>query len=244
MSVRRSDLFSSWVRTFSVQGSWNYRSLTGGGLAYALLPILRRVYAGDPVGMRRALERHLTPFNAHPYLTPMAVGALGRAEDEGVDRERIERLRTALSGPLGTLGDRAVWAGWRPLCALLALALHLLGVGPWKAVLVFLGLYNLGHLWLRAWSFYRGWQDGLEVGRTLRGSVLSRTDRVLGPANAGLLGAGTVGVAAVVAAGPGSLPVAGGALAVALAGYGWPVAARRAAPLLVLAAAVSWAVFR
>jgi len=67
------------------------------------------------------MTRQSAYFNAHPYLAAVAVGALARAELAGVPPERIERFRTALSGPLGSVGDRLVWAGWLPFCSLVAL---------------------------------------------------------------------------------------------------------------------------
>ena len=33
------------LRSFTIQGSWNYRTMLGGGFAFAILPVLRRVYS-------------------------------------------------------------------------------------------------------------------------------------------------------------------------------------------------------
>lgn len=248
MSVGRPELWSAWFRSFAVQGSWNYRTLLGSGVAYALLPVLRRVYAGDPVGLRRALEDHLEGFNAHPYLAPLAVGALARAERDGEDRERIRRFRRALSGPLGSLGDRVVWTRWRPFCALLALAAWLgAGAPPWAAILLFLVLYNSGHVLLRAWAFRAGWNEGLRVARVLRQWPPDRWSRVLAPLNALLLGGVAYGVARrVVADGTGAAGWAGGswgvligAAAGAALAFRWPAAGRRAAPFLLAAGALA-----
>ena len=52
------------------------------------------------------------------YLASVAVGALARAELSGVNPAHIERFRTALCGPLGSVGDRLVWAGSTPIGAL------------------------------------------------------------------------------------------------------------------------------
>lgn len=187
----RADRTSAFLRSFAIQGSWNYRTLLGGGLAYAMLPLLARVYAGNPVALRESLRRHAASFNGHPYLCTMAVGALARLESEGHDPARIERFRTALRGPLGALGDRAVWAGWRPVCLLGTILAFGLGLGPWKAAALFLVVYNAGHLWLRAWAFRRGWDAGLSVGTLLSGSLVDRAPRWLAPAAQLLLGAAT-----------------------------------------------------
>lgn len=248
MTVRRSDLWSAWFRSFAVQGSWNYRTLLGSGVAYALLPVLRRVHAGDPVEMGRALEDHLGAFNAHPYLAPLAVGALARAESEREDREKIRRFRRALSGPLGSLGDRVVWSRWRPFCVLLALAAWLgAGVSPGAATLLFLGLYNAGHVALRAWAFRAGWSEGLGVAGKLGNWPPERWSRALTPLNVLLLGGVGFAVARRALAGEASGALAGaagpaaalGVAAGAALAFRWPAAGRRAAPFLLAAGALA-----
>lgn len=188
MKPLRKDLVAAWWRSFAVQGSWNYRTMIGGGMAFSMLPLLRRIYAGDPVRFSDAVRRHLGAFNAHPYLAGMAVGALARAELEGEDPERIERFRTALRGPLGTVGDRLVWAAWRPVCLLLAIAAFGIGLGPIWCVALFLTTYNVGHIAIRVWGFIRGWRDGLGVSKALHERWLDRVPKVLAPAILLLLG--------------------------------------------------------
>lgn len=241
MRVRRSDLVRALARTFSVQGSWNYGGYLAGGLAYCLLPLLRRIHAGDPERLREAVERHLRPFNAHPYLAPLAVGALARMEAEGRAGEEIDRARRALGGPLGAAGDRLIWAGWRPACLLAAVAAHTLGAGPWTAVLLFLSLYNAGHVALRAWAFRRGWLEGPRAAARLSGRGWRRLSRGLNGAAGALAGiaAGLLavwGLPGAVAAGPTGPAVA--VAAATAAGLRWPEAAGRAAPAMAAAALV------
>lgn len=236
MRVRRSDLVRSLLRTFAVQGSWNYRSFLAAGMAYCLLPLLRRVHAGDPERLREAVERHQEPFNAHPYLAPMAVGALARMEAEGRGAEEIGRARRAMSGPLGAAGDGMVWAGWRPACLLAAVAAFTLGAGPSTAVLLFLLLYNAGHVVLRAWAFRRGWKDGPRAAAMLSGPGWRRLSAGLSRGAALLAGAAAALLAPAVVPGIGAtLPAAAAVLAVA-AGFFRPEAMGRAAPALAAAA--------
>ena len=152
-----------FLRTFLIQGSWNYRSLIGSGLAYALLPMLRVKFRGDPEGLQAAVRRQMTPFNAHPYLSGIAVGAVARMEEQGQEPEMIGRFKSAIQGSLGSLGDGLVWAGLRPLALLVALTVGWLGGAPYLAVGVFLVVYNTAHLWMRAWSFSTGLQGGHRV---------------------------------------------------------------------------------
>lgn len=241
MKPRRTDFTRSLRRTLAIQGSWNYRSFLAGGLTYALLPLLSRIHAGDPVRLREAVLRHLEPFNAHPYLAPLAVGALARLEHDGEDPDRIRRFRTALAGPLGSAGDRLVWAGWRPFCLLSAVLLYSLGAGPWTVVAFFLLLYNAGHLALRIWAFRRGWRDGPRAVRALSADVFQRVGSWLVGTNALLAGM----AAATVSLRLPAAPAAGGGAAIAaavaaLAGFRWPDRVRPVLVGLVIGAALVW----
>ncbi|HEU4885676.1 MAG TPA: PTS system mannose/fructose/sorbose family transporter subunit IID [Longimicrobium sp.] len=202
------------LRSLAVQGSWNYKTLIGTGLAFVLAPALRHLYADDPQKLREALARHAALFNAHPYLAGVAAGALARLEADGVPPETIDRFKSAVRGSLGSMGDRLVWLTWRPACALLMVALLLAGVHWGIAVVAFLVSYNALHLWMRVWGLNAGWRDGLQVARALREAPFERLgDR------AGDVGAVLSGFAAVLAIGWGGergIPYAAvGALALA-----------------------------
>jgi PTS system mannose-specific IID component len=116
------------------------------------------------------------------------VGAAARAEMDGVSTEKIERLRSALIGPLGSLGDRLVWAGWLPACAAIGLLLVALGAQAW-AVAAFLVLYNVMHVWLRVWGLRAGWRSGVSVAGALAAPGLQRALEVVAPLSAFLVGA-------------------------------------------------------
>lgn len=188
---------SMFVRLLGIQGAWNYESLLGNGVGFCVEPALRLLPGGvDSPAYREALARESHYFNAHPYLASIAVGALARAELDGEPAERIERFRTALCGPLGSVGDRLVWAGWLPFCSLASLAIFGLGASALTVLLVFLGLYNAGHLALRAWGLRTGWTHGLRVASALGNPVLRR-----GPQQIGRLAALATGVAIPLALG-------------------------------------------
>lgn len=174
-------------RSMSVQGSWNYRTLIGNGFAYALLPMLRHIYRGRPDELNAAVARHTELFNSHPYLSPLALGAVSVLED--VERpEVVDRFKAAVRGSLGTLGDRLVWAGWRPVCALFALLLVALDAPWWVVLIAFLGIYNAGHLALRWWALRFGVANGKHVGEALRKTPVQTAQRVLDSMGALLVG--------------------------------------------------------
>lgn len=236
------------VRLLMIQSAYNYELLLGNGVAYCVEPALRRL-PGGPEGeaYRAALARESQYFNAHPYLAAVAVGALARAELEGAQPARIERFRTALCGPLGSVGDRLVWAGWLPFCSLLALAAYGLGASPGVVLGLFLLLYNAGHLGLRAWGLAVGWRHGLRVASALANPVLRD-----GPAHLARAAALVAGIALPLALsraiGPGRALLGGVVVVVALMGtlaarlpqrlQGWRLA------LGVLAIWIAWSIAR
>jgi PTS system mannose-specific IID component len=184
----RSIRWQVFLRSFAIQGSWNYRTLQGSGFAYALMPVLRYVH-GDGERLQEAVVRHSTLFNAHPYLAGIALGAVARMELDGEDPALIERFKTALRGSLGTLGDRIIWAGWRPMCVLLGMVVLLATWSAVAGVLSFLVVYNTGHLGLRWWALRIGFEGGRHVGERMREIPLTRWHRFVVTTAAFLLGA-------------------------------------------------------
>lgn len=177
------------LRCLAIQGSWNYEILVGNGMGFCMEPALRRLPGGvGGMPYREALARQAAYFNAHPYLAGLAIGALARAELEQVPPARIERFRTALCGPLGSVGDRLVWAAWLPACSLWALLLFGIGWTPVAVVAGFLVVYNAGHLWLRVWALREGWHHGLRVATALGHPVLQHGPRYIGRVSAVLGG--------------------------------------------------------
>ncbi len=186
--VPRRAVLSAFARSFLIQGSWNYHTMIGSGFAFAMLPGLRRIFAGSPERMAASIRRHLELFNAHPYLSGVALGAALRLEADGADEETVRRFKAAVRGPLGSLGDTLVWAAWLPGVSTAALALFWLGVPPTGVIAFFLIVYNLGHVALRAWGFRVGLSDGREVGRSLARANLTRLSTSLQPIVVALLG--------------------------------------------------------
>lgn len=205
-----------FVRLLAIQGAWNYETLLGNGMAFAMEPALRRLPEGrGGPAYRAAMARQSRYFNAHPYLAGVAVGALARAELEGEAPARIERFRTAVCGPLGSCGDRLVWAAWLPLCSLVAIGAWGVGGGPLLVVALFLLLYNAGHFALRAWGLRVGLAGGLKVAGALGSPWLRQ-----GPE---WLGQGAAFLAGIV------IPLA---VARVLGGGGWPLGALLGAVLV------------
>jgi len=239
---------SMLVRLLGIQGAWNYETLLGNGIGFCIEPALRLLPNGvHSPEFKAAMARESKYFNAHPYLASVAVGALARAELDREDPIKIERFRTALAGPLGSVGDRLIWAGWLPFCSLLALAVFGLGASAGVVIATFLGVFNVGHLALRAWGLRTGWNRGLRVAQALGNPVLRRGPQVIAPLAAFTAGLGVpLALSRIIGPGRGMLGIVlvgaalGAVLIVRLHGRleGWRLA------LGVLAALVLFSVAR
>jgi len=174
-------MLRSWWRLFVVQASWNYDRMAAVGTARALEPLLRDLPGGiDGARYQDAVRRSVGFFNSHPYLIGVAVGAIARAEHEGVPGQQIDRLKTALTSSLGSMGDRLIWAGALPCASGVGLALA--ATEPWwVGPAVFLLCYNALHLTLRTWALRAGWRAGAQVARALGAPFLRFGLRIAGP---------------------------------------------------------------
>jgi PTS system mannose-specific IID component len=161
------------LRLLAVQASYTYERMLGIGVGHASMPLLNSLLGAKSARSRHeAVARSADFFNAHPYLASVAVGAEVRAEQDGASSAMITRLRTALSGPLGSLGDQLIWAGWVPALVGVALAAAT-WIGIWAIVIIVL-IHNLLRIRLMAWGLDLGLKEGLGVGAALQRSWLPR----------------------------------------------------------------------
>jgi mannose/fructose/N-acetylgalactosamine-specific phosphotransferase system component IID len=58
--IPRSVIRRMFLRSFTIQGSWNYRTLQGSGFAFALMPVLRWVHGENTAALQAAVQRHAT----------------------------------------------------------------------------------------------------------------------------------------------------------------------------------------
>jgi PTS system mannose-specific IID component len=156
--IRTADLLGVLWRSFFIQASWSFDRMQTLGFAYAMLPVLRRLY---PDGAERAsrLKVHMEYFNTQPYLAAFILGAAARLEQDraaGRGTGDVSALKSALMAPLGALGDSFFWGSLKPLAATVAVAV--LMAGAWWAPLLFLVVYNLFHLVIRAGVLVAGYR--------------------------------------------------------------------------------------
>jgi PTS system mannose-specific IID component len=217
----RSGFLRAFVRLLAVQAAWNYERMTGIGLGYAAEPLLEDLKLAEPTRHAEAAVRSAEYFNSHPYLAGLALGALVRAEYDQVPGAQIARLRTALTSPLGALGDQLFWTGLVPAVLGAAILGIVMGAGIWSLVIA-LVIYNSVRMITGIWALKTGLDTGTRVGAAIGDSWLRAAAQPVGLA-AGLL----VGLA---------LPLAAFWL---LAAPG-PAAGLLAAGTMLLALTLSW----
>jgi PTS system mannose-specific IID component len=147
--MERSVLLRIFLRSLTIQGSFNPWRMQNMGFAFSLLPCLLR----DPRAAD-AIERHLQMFNTHPYLAAPIIGAVVRGGEEGAAVEAVDRLKTALMGPYAAIGDSFFWGALKTFCAVGAALAAL--AGSLLAPLVFLILFTPAHFWVRGKGYLEG----------------------------------------------------------------------------------------
>jgi len=221
-----------FLRSLLVQASWSFERLQAPGFFLTILPAL---------GGRPPAPRHLGLFNTHPYFAGLVAATVAREDAGGGEGEALaEGLKRSLMCALGGIGDDFFWAHLRPAAALAALPLGLAG-SPW-AVALFLAVYNLPHLAVRAGGIALGLSRGRGVVSLLQAPALARAVPALARALTLLAGV----VLGLVAVAPGARTLAGGggtAAAAALAVFAAVLAleARGVRPGALLGAAAALA---
>ena len=155
--MKRSTLFSIFMRSLTIQVSFNFRRMQNLGFAFAMFPLIAE-QRKDRREMEVFLARHLQMFNTHPYLVSSVIGSVARIEEEASTPESAEDLKNALMGPYAAIGDSFFWGALRSFSAVGAVILALAGI--LLAPLAFLLLYTPAHLWVRVKGFLEGYRCG------------------------------------------------------------------------------------
>jgi mannose/fructose/N-acetylgalactosamine-specific phosphotransferase system component IID len=169
--LTKFEFVSMFLRSFFIQAVWNYESMLSVGLTFSLMPVARKLFKMKN-DISKFLLRHLGFFNAHPYFASFAIGAIARAETENnADIQKIERLKNALIGPLGALGDQLFWATIKPTSYMIAICGIMLIPGLYgkvASVILSLIIFNVSHLYFRWHGLVSGYIHGYRVYKDLK----------------------------------------------------------------------------
>jgi mannose/fructose/N-acetylgalactosamine-specific phosphotransferase system component IID len=179
--LTEQDLKKAYRRYFwSSQVSWNYERMQGLGFAYAMEPVLRRLYP-DAHDYALGLQRHMQFFNTSVLVGgPLILGS-AIALEEARSPESAESTKVALMGPLAGIGDTLVFALYNSIVFTIGASLALQGnwFGPAFAMVMVLVPYAL----VRRWQFRLAYREGKRlVARFAVGTLdrLSQGATVLG----------------------------------------------------------------
>lgn len=164
-NITQKDLNRIFWRSFQMEFSWNYERQMNLAYAYALLPILKKIYSNDTARMKKALQRHLEFFNMTPWIVTLMLGISVVLEEENekenrFDENSINGIKTALMGPLSGIGDSFFWGTLRLIATGIGTALSLQGniLGP----ILFLLIFNIPHIIIRYTFIKLGYKLGVD----------------------------------------------------------------------------------
>lgn len=170
-SMTKKEFRSVFIRSLSMEESFNYERMMNLGYLYSMYPIIMRLYE-DKEQKKEAMKRHLEFFNTTSAMAPFILGVSSAMEDENSKNQHFETssinaMKVALMGPLAGIGDAIFWVSLRIIATGVGLDLALKGnlFGP----IVFLLMYNIPNMLCR----YFGLKLGYEFGSAFIGNVNS-----------------------------------------------------------------------
>lgn len=172
VKLERSDLRAAFWRYFwSFQISWNYERMQALGFAYAMEPILRKLFP-DKADYEAALKRHLVFFNTNPVVgAPLIIGSAIAMEEAGAPAS-ADAVKIALMGPLAAVGDTIVWALYNSIIFTIgaSMALDKNILGPLFVIVMVAIPYTL----VRWWQFFWAYEQGKTLATSLASGALAR----------------------------------------------------------------------
>lgn len=176
IKLSKKDLSAVEWRSQFLQGSWNYERMQNGGVAYAMIPAIKKLYRSKE-DRAAALQRHMEFFNTQPYVSAPILGVTLALEEEKangapVDDAAIQGVKVGMMGPLAGVGDPVFWFTLRPMIAALGASLAMSGnvIGP----ILFFVLWNLCRWLFIKYTLEFGYKAGTAITQDLSGGLLQK----------------------------------------------------------------------
>lgn len=195
--MKRLTLVRVALRSLFLEASWSSLGQQNLGLAAAIDPALREIYAGAELGEAR--QRAFSFFNTNPIASGLALGIIIRLEEEVAAGRRTAESRVQLAGNLcrglSGLGDMIFWESWLPLCCLAAVWAGL-SLAYWWTPLLLPLLFCLPALPVRFLGLALGYRQGEGAIHSLVRYDLQRLIRAIKLVLAFVVGASTTALVA------------------------------------------------
>ncbi len=150
------------------------------GLAYAIAPLLEKLYGKDPEKLTRRTRCYLGCFNTNPYLAAAILGFLVHMESQSEAMgDQGLYLSSGLAGLYGAVGDNFFWNGLKPMTSALAVMIFFWHPGL-TAVFFLLLFYNLVHFGVRYVVYFWALHRGIGVLEKIDGWHLPRLRNIMG----------------------------------------------------------------
>lgn len=173
--LTKGDMFSAFIRSNFLQGSWNFERMQALGYCFGMIPIIKRLYEGQE--RVDALKRHLEFYNTQPFVTAPIIGITAAMEEQRANGKDIpdgviNGIKVGMMGPLAGVGDPIFWGTLRPMLAALGASIALGGnlLGP----ILFFVLFNLVRLGVRWYGIQYGYAKGTDIVKDVAGNKLQK----------------------------------------------------------------------
>lgn len=161
--ITKKDFRGIFWRSFTLLGSFNYERMEGTGFAFALQPVLKKIYRDDEEGYKKALLRHTEAFNMTVAPSPFVMGITVAMEemakrDPEFDVSSINAIKVALMGPLSGIGDTFFWGIFRIIACAIGVSFAKEGnpLAPFALLLIF----NIPNFLTRWYGLKLGYKNG------------------------------------------------------------------------------------
>lgn len=160
--VTKKDLKKTAARyNFMACNTFNYESQQGPAVAWAMAPVLRKIYKKDDE-YKEALNNHFNYYNSTPAMSNVILGAtLAIEEKDGiVAKETVQSLKTSLMGPFAGVGDTLVWVLWPTIMGSISGYMAQQG-NPLGAIIWF--ICNIAFWFVKSKFFEIGYKSGTKM---------------------------------------------------------------------------------
>lgn len=163
--LTKKELKQIFIRSCQLDISWDYERQQHIAYAYAMTPVIRRLYPGEENKQQRieALKRGLEFMAITPQLSTLLMGINAAMEEEnvaneGFDGNSINAVKTSLMGPLAGIGDSLIPGTLRIIAAGIAISFAATGnvLGP----ILYLLIFNIPAFIVRYYGLRFGYHFG------------------------------------------------------------------------------------